>query len=108
MVKIVSSDFRIRQTPSLVGHFSGFALPFFGVCLTFLGVRKHFSSPKGGGEVEVKNSPPPLETPLYIILFSDLVEVEVNLHLFFLNLKPILNIVIQTLQNRGYVYNDAY
>ena len=58
--------------------------------------------------MEVKNSHPPLEPPLYIILFSDLVEVEVNLHLFFLNLKPILNIAIQTLQNRGYVYSDAY
>ena len=39
---------------------------------------------------------------------KDLVEVEVKLLYFFLNLKLILNIAIQTLQNRGYVYNDAY
>ena len=58
--------------------------------------------------MEVKNSPPPLKTLINTKVSKDLVEVEVNLHLYFLNLKLISNIAIQTLQNRGYVYNDAY
>ena len=58
--------------------------------------------------MEVKNSPPPLEMLVNTNVSKDLVEVEVNLHLIYLNLKPILNIAIQTLQNRGYAYNDAY
>ena len=33
---------------------------------------------KGGGKVEVKNSPPPLETSLYKGIFVNLVEVEVK------------------------------
>ena len=42
------------------------------------------------------------------MISEDLVEVELNLQHFFLILKLILNIAIQTLQNRGYAYNDAY
>ena len=58
--------------------------------------------------MEVKNSPPPLETIINTMISEDLVEVELNLQHFFLILKLILNIAIQTLQNRGYAYNDAY
>ena len=48
--------------------------------------------PKGGSKVEVKNSPPPLEMPLYIILFSDLVEVEVKFKKKFKNDNVLLTI----------------
>ena len=43
-------------------------------------MRKCFFSPKGGSEVEVKNSPPPLKTLINTKVSKDLVEVEVNLH----------------------------
>ena len=59
--------------------FHGFTLPFFWFSLTFFGMRKCFFSPKGGSEVEVKNSPPPLKTLINTKVSKDLVEVEVNL-----------------------------
>ena len=57
MVKIVSSDFRIRQTSD---------------------DHERVKWKEGGRKVEGKNSLPPLKTPLYKGVFRDLVEVEVN------------------------------
>ena len=39
---------------------------------------------------------------------KDLVEGGSEFAIFFLILKLILDIAIQTLQNRGHAYNDAY
>ena len=44
---------------------------------------RHLYSQKGGSKVEVKNSPPPLKTPLFKGYSVNLVEVEVNSLFFF-------------------------
>ena len=51
---------------------------------------------------------PPLEILINTMVSKDLVEGGSEFAIFFLILKLILNIAIQTLQNRECVYNDAY
>ena len=51
---------------------------------------------------------PPFEILINTTVSEGLVEGGSEFATFFLNLKLILNIAIQTLQNRGYAYNDAY
>ena len=51
---------------------------------------------------------PPLKTLIITKVSKDLVEGGSEFAIFFLILKLILNIAIQTLQNRECVYNDAY